>query len=306
MNKHLKNTLIFSTIGLVLIYSVQLTIDNFYNKRSPHKFNKIFNHQTDKEIMVFGSSVAHVHFDANLATTLTGMSSVNEGLHGTFLGQYSSLINEYLSYEKECKYLIICCDFDNLGNNKRITRPDLFLSHIYNPFVYKSLHGIEPTKFWRAKYIPGYKLTLADKLFYKKLIPALVKADTMCGFEPVDDTASWSVSKNDTFTARFNENVYGMLIDIINTATKKGIKVFTVLTPVYIEGQNLILNKDFIRNKYIEAGKGNKNYHFIDFTTDSMCYNKSLFYNYSHMKISGAHQFTRKLVDTVLQTAHRE
>jgi hypothetical protein len=250
--------------------------------------------------MVFGSSVANVHFDPMLATQLTGLTACNEGLHGTYLDQYSSLISEYLNYGTKCRYLIICCDFDNRGNNNLITRPDLYLSHLNRKHVYDALYAMEPQNIWCAKFLPGYKLCIEGKQFYKELfIPS--KDDTLAGFKPVADTAKWNILKSDTFTTRLDAVVYSRLTDIIDRATAKGIEVYAVLTPVYKDGQALILNKDYIREKYKAAGKGNSRYHFLDYTTDTMCNNINYFYNYSHMRVTGARIFTHKLMNQIMQ-----
>ena len=103
-------------------------------------------------------------FDPAIIKNVTGLTSYNMGWPGMFFIQYEGLLNEYMDYEKKCKCIVIACDFDNLGRNKLITRPDLFWAYIWNNNVYSSLNNIDYKETFHARYLPGYKLTLLNKL----------------------------------------------------------------------------------------------------------------------------------------------
>jgi len=298
--------ILFSAVLFLLVYLVQTGIDRSYNKNVSNKFTRLFNHKIDANVMIFGSSVAYVHFDPSIIKNVTGLSAYNMGWDGTFFVQYNCLIKEYLSYEKQCKYLIIAADIDNLGKNELITRPDLYYSHLSNSYVYNSLHEIEPDKIWKAKYIPGYKLTLLNKAFYNDLFigSRIHKTDTSNGYEP--QNLKWDKTGTaKPFNARYEERIYTQLQETINTAVKKGIKVIIVFPPMYEEGYRLVLNMDWLKEKYKVLT--NKNVYMIDYTTDTMCKNRSYFYNYGHLNTGGASIFSTKIgndINNIIATGH--
>ena len=286
--KNIKNYIIFFFVLLLLVYGLRVIIDYEYRKHNFDKISLLMKHEIDDNVMIFGSSVAHVHFDPAIIKEQTGLSAYNMGWDGVFFVQYNGLIKEYLSYEKKCKFIVLACDFDNLGKNDLMTRPDLFYAYLSNPNIYTSLHDIEPAKIEKAYYLPGYKFTLLTKFFYGHLL-SHKSADTNKGYEPGRE--KWAAL--DTFksyNAIFEEPIYKNLKTTIDEITQKGIKVVMVMTPVYKDGYKLILNADKIKSYYQKLT--NSNVYFMDDTQDSLTGNKEYFHNNTHMNNIGATIFS--------------
>jgi hypothetical protein len=296
MHIRTKKYIIFSAILAVLLIGAQFGIDQCYNRIAKNKINKLLEHKIDTDIAIFGSSVANSHFIPAIIDSVTGHESYNFGFHGLFCVQYNALIHEFLQYTKECKYMVIGCDIDNLDKNELITRPDLFYSHLHNPWVYHSLVQIEPAKIKRAAYLPGYKLTLLNKLFYNELFVSIKKSDfidVQKGFAP--GGPSWNTDKKaDSFAARYNADIYNEFDATLQKVSDKGIKVILVLTPIYKQALDKITNIDFIRARYT-ALADNKSIFFIDYTKDSICNEKKLFTNYTHLNPDGAKVISQKI-----------
>ena len=258
------------------------------------------NHETDAQIMLFGSSVVYNHFNPKIISSVTGLDAYNMGFSGLFYVQYSGLMQEYLSYQKRCKVLIIGCDFDNLGKNEFMTRPDLFLAYTGNKNIYHSFYEIEPRKAFMAKYVPGYKLTLLSKAFYAKILIDKTVIDTNSGYEALTD--KWEATKTQPFNSRYEDHIF----ELLQTATKeisgKGIKVVFAIPPVYTEGYKLILNAEMIKNKY-HSLVGN-NVYFLDYTTDSMCTNRNYFHNFTHLNAQGAALFSHTFAQDLIKIIH--
>ncbi len=297
MNKHIK-IIIFILFNVMLILAIQYILDTIYVRKSNQKFTKIFHHQIDKKIMIFGSSIAYHLFSPDIISTKTNMPTYNMGWDGIFFVQYNALLKEYISYAKECKYMVIACDFENLGKNKLISRPDLFYAYLNNTFVYQSLQEIEPNKVVLAKYLPGYKITLLNKTFYRTVFLPVTPISKDDGFDPVASD-SFQVTVNEPFNARFEDQIYKEFSATIKEITEKGIKVIIVMTPVYKDGYQLILNANEIKNKY--KSLTNKDVFFIDYTTDTICLNKNLFYNYAHLNSKGATVFSTMFADSLVK-----
>jgi hypothetical protein len=289
MKKNFKLFALFLLILLALVCIIQYVLDLCYQKRVTQKFTKIFSHRIDAEIMLFGSSTTYHGFDPLIIDSITGNSAYNMGWDGLFFIQSAPLIKEYLSYETQCKYIVIGCDVETLGKNKLITRPDLFFAYLGNNYVYSSLHKIEPEKIFKAKYIPGYALTLLNKSFYCDILFARPDADTLFGYDPV--SKPFDVKQDpQPFEGSYETQIYSELKTCIGEITEKGIKVVLVMTPIYTEGNKKVLNLALLKSKY--SALASKDVYFIDYTTDTMCRSKEYFSNYSHLSKTGAALFS--------------
>jgi len=301
MKPHIKHIALFLVLLLGLVYTIEYGIDTCYKKRVTNKFSLLLKHQVDPQIMIFGSSVVYHQFDPKIINQVSGYSAYNMGFPGMFFIQYNGLIKEYLSYEKQCKAIVIGCDFDNLGRNDLITRPDLFYAWLNNGNIYHSLQEIEHEKIFHARYLPGYKLTLLNKAFYTDMLLSKPLTDTMAGYEPINTT--WEPTKaNQPFNARYREDVYDQLKATVDEISSKGIKVIIIIPPVYEEGYKLIQNAELIKSKY--RSLSNKQVYFLDYTGDSLCRSKENFHNFTHLNATGATVFSHTFAQDLLKIIH--
>jgi hypothetical protein len=294
MKKSISSVVVFSVILCCLIYLIQFGIDTYYKKTIKNKFTRLLNHEIDADIMIFGSSIAYHQMDPEIIRNVTGMPTYNMGLDGLYFVQYNALMKEYLSYTKKNKYFVLACDFSNLGKNDLITRPDLFWAHINNKHIYESLREIEPGKAAKALYIPGYKFTLLNKSFYNSfLFPTNETGHD--GYEQPKENDAWKATPDTLkpYQARYDEHIYNMLKETIGEIVKKGKKVVLVMTPVYDEGYQAILNADYIKSKYKELS-GN-NVFYLDYTQDTLSRRKANFVDYSHLGTKPAEIFSQML-----------
>lgn len=293
MKRRVIKAVLFVVFVISIVAVVQWLVDYAYNKTSKNKFNLLLNHDIDEEVMIFGSSVAYVHFDPATITKYTGLSCYNMGWDGIFFLQYEPVIKEYISFQKKCKCIVIACDFDNLGKTNLITRPDLFMSHLSNRYVYQSLSTIEPDNINRAKFIPGYKLGLLSKTFYSNFITKQ-KNDKNNGFEAHDWVWKDTTDITQPFNTRFEEDVYSNFSNTVKAINAKGIKVVIVLTPMFHKGYRLVKNAEKIKNCYKALDNHQAGVYVLDYSTDSMGLNRQYFYNNSHLNSVGAAEFSEK------------
>lgn len=300
MKKNIKPILLFLLTLLVIVGSIQWSIDFCYKKRVTNKFIKVFRHEIDEDVMIFGSSVAFHQFDPKIIKDVTGLSAYNMGFPGMFFVQYDGLIKEYLAYMKQCKVIVIACDFDNLGKNELATRPDLFYAYINNGNVYSSLYEMEPRKAFCAKYVPGNKLTLLNKAFYTDMLLAHRYPEGDNGFESLD--TKWEVTKREPFNSRYDENVFSQLKETVSEIRKKDIKLIFVIPPVYEEGYKLIMNAEGIKSKY--RSLAGKDVYYLDYTNDTLCRSTNYFRNFTHLNSIGAAAFSRTFAHDLSKIIH--
>lgn len=301
-----KSKRIAFTVILTLIFLVSVTkaLDFAYISESDFKFSKILSHKLDPEVMVFGSSVANVHFNSNLIARKTGMSVYNAGMHGTFFQQYSGVINEFLSYTEHCNVIVVALTYSSLAKQNLITRPDLYLAYLDNSNVRSSLMTIEPKEIFLASFLPGYKLTMMNKSYYKvvfkTLFGSVTKDDYLNGFESVnEDWVYENNTKMDTIDCTIDTQIVRKMEQFLKVAEQKEIKVIMVLSPIYIEGQAYFENLDEIVGTFQQVSSVYNGASFINYCDSTICTNKSLFYNYTHMNASGANIFSENISKVV-------
>ena len=287
---NIKKYFLFSLILVCIIYALQYGFGILYKKRAIDKLSLLEKHQIDNNVIVFGSSVAFHHFSPAIINTQTGLDAYNMGLDALFFGQYNAMIQEYLTYEKKSKYIVLACDFDNLSLKTLIRKPEMYYAYIHNKFIYNCLSKIEPVEMMKAKYIPGYLLALYNKNFYNSILFKDNNTISTKGFYPLDQP--FVVNEKKPFNAAYDSSVYYDLKATVNEICQKGIKVIIVMTPMYKEGYKLIMNAEDIKDKY--RALTNQNVFFLDYTQDSLSTQKQLFYNYSHLNTIGANLFSNE------------
>ncbi len=288
--KQIKIISVFVLILIGVLYGLQQGLRSLYMSRSNDKVTALEKHQLDYNIMIFGSSVAYHDLNPDILNQTTGYSTFNMGLDGTFIIQYKALIKEYISYTKQTKCIVIGCDFDNLGRNGLITRPDFYHAYLSNKYVMEALSEIEPSLL-KSKYIPGYDLTLYNRRFYSSIFLHSVNPEIK-GFLPVAPTPFVSLNIK-AFKGLYDSAVYKSVRDLVQEIAHKGIKVVLLMTPINKDGYKFLQNAEEIKDKY-RALVG-ENIYFVDHSTDTEFVNtKTYFYNFSHLNTTGADLFSKE------------
>ena len=299
MKTAVKYSILFLVLLSGILYLIQFTLDYFYKKRATDKYALVLNHKADPEVMIYGPSSTLKHFSCPIIKRTTGFDSYNMGYDGMFFLQFNALIKEHLTYEKNCKYVVIGCNMF-MGKDYAIRTPNSFYPFVNEDNVYNSLEEIEPRKIFLARYMPGYKLTLISKGYYMSILYNAHKIDSNHGYEPILDTNHNLEAVTEPFLQPYDEYVYTSLKSTVNAITAKGIKVVLVICPIYEKGFNLIINRDTILQKY-QALADNKNVFFLDYTKDSLCKNRGYFNTNFHMGIKGAEIFSKTFSNDLLK-----
>jgi hypothetical protein len=310
-NSFISNSKYFRKIGysLALILSLSFLLDSltdyFYKKNSYHKFRQIFDQKaSDIDIAIFGSSVAKVHFDDVLISKRMGNTTFNFGEDGIFFQQNMGLLDSYLNHAKEGSRIIIAASFAIFTHRDIETRPDLFLAYLSNPEIYEMLRTFDHMKWAKAKWLPGYKLTMKEWSFYKVVASPLLKAESDMddsGFEP--QNKRWEETEiPEINNSEINNLLVLKLSAMINKCKQKDIEVILVMPPVYRSGKFDINTLDSINLKLEEiALKEGAN--FYNYTDSLICNKKEYFYNYMHMNSMGAQEFSMNFIEHVLKVS---
>lgn len=256
---------------------------------------KIVNHQQNPSIAIFGSSVAWVHFNPEIVTNITGKSCYNFGLNGTPLTQYQGLLKEFIEYS-DSEVIVIAGTFSEFSGREAIAEIYKFVPYLHNDNLYEGLERIDPDLLWKMRYIPFYTLTTLEYNFFQYAVMGYLgithpdEKNEVNGFVP--QRRIWRDSAREASAKTIiNYKVVDQYKSLVSLANARNKKVVLVLPPIYYEGALKIENLQEIKEVFRNIA-GTDNY-FLDFTSSEICFNKSLFYNNTHLNSTGADIFSK-------------
>ncbi|MCA0447483.1 MAG: hypothetical protein LCH54_14775 [Bacteroidetes bacterium] len=312
MNTNLKSALLFS-FGLFSILFLVDTIISFGVSKSEFreigKINKIIRHLELPEIAIFGSSVSKVGVNSPLIQRETGFSVYNFSLDGTRFMQYKGLISELNTQNETTKVVILAETYFSFSQVKALTTFENYLPAIGKDNIYEPLYEIQPDLVWRCRYIPFYKYTFVPHTYYlssfdgwKSFFSNSHSVDSLLGFGPVYRT--WEpdqdefLLKTKYYTINIDSVIVEKYISVILDLKTKGRSVVIILTPIYTEISKKLTDFNPIRQTLQEISIRTQT-PFWDFTSTSICDNKSYFYNSNHLNKTGADLFSLMLADSI-------
>jgi hypothetical protein len=267
------------------------------------KINGIMNHDIDVELTIWGASTAYVNFNPKIIIDSLEISSMNMGIDGTNIDQYAGLLNEYIDYTIESKYLIIALDIHSgLTNRKTFYHMYKWLHHIKNDNIYNCLSDIDNKTMLKLKYLPFYKLTHFDKHSFPYFRRTILNKESNYqisnfGFRPLENTSIYQSNNNSTFKTLIGERSLNKVKDAVIRATKKGIKCYVVITPCFEKGLSQISN----RNEFISNVKtiGIQHAEVIDFSNCYLSKKSKYFKDNTHLNAMGADELTKLLIKEI-------
>ncbi|WP_139337824.1 hypothetical protein [Pontibacter indicus] len=255
---------------------------------------KIISHQQNPDVAIFGSSVAWVHFNPEIISNITGRSSYNFGLNGTPLTQYQGLLKEFIEYS-DSEVIVIAGTFSEFSGREAVAEIYRFTPYLDNYYLYEGLEQIDPNLLWKMKYVPFYPLTTLDYNFFQYAVYGYLgrihhdDETEVNGFVPQHKI--WRDSPRETsLKATISNKVVQQYKALVSLANARNKKVVLVLPPIYYEGVMKIENLQEIKEVF-QSIAGTDNY-FLDYTSNEICLDKSLFYNNTHLNSTGADIFS--------------
>jgi len=312
MKKFIKTLLLFLIPILVLSYPVDVFLSNNLKKSNDlfgeyEVWNDIYTSNINADILIYGSSRAWVDISPKILEDSLHLKSYNLGMDGhNFWLQYLRHL-EYLKYNNAPKHIILAVDFNSLQK-----RDNLYLYEQFLPYMLWNKNTKEFTKTYEGFNNFDYDIPLIRYAGNS----SIVKNAITIGIENKKDTPyrtkgyrgikkTWS---KDLENAKSKMKNYKIQIDtasvtlfdkFLQECKSNNIKVSLIYTPEHIEGQKFIENK----NKIIDIYKNYAKKHeliYLDYSEDSICLDKSYFYNATHLNKTGSELFSKKLANDLL------
>lgn len=312
MKHFIKKLLTFLLPLILLSYPIDLGISYLLQQKEKvfagelEVWKDIYNSNINCDIAIVGSSRAWVQINPEILKDSLKLSTYNFGIDGhNFWLQYLRH-SEYLKYNKKPKLIIVSVDLFTLEKRIDLYKHSQFLPYmLWNKEIYKftiSYKGFNKIDY----YIPlvryfGERTSLnysLSKLFSKNNNEKLRNNGFAGKNKQWNSDLEKAKKEKGQLIIDIDKETIRLFKSFVKECKRNGTELILVYTPEYIEGQCFVSNRKDIINIYKDISY-KENVAFYDYSNDSICFNKTLFYNASHLNMKGANIFTQKLAHDV-------
>lgn len=307
MKKFLSRLFFFLITLLIIAFVADYSFSRLLEKTSGYPgemevWNDIYRGKANCDIAIYGSSRAWVHFDPQILSDSLQQSCYNFGMDGhNFRLQYLRHL-ELVRHNKKPAHIILSVDMFTLEKRKDLYEPDQFLPFMLwndnvreytEPYIgYKNADYYIPL----IRYAGKYKALRASwGVLRKKKSKEKYRSNGFRGMDRnwTNDLENAQASKN-IYVVKPDKNSMELLERFIRECKENKIELTLVYAPEFLEGQQFVSNRQDIMNIYKRLATENS-LSFLDYSSDSLCLVKRLFYNASHLNKEGASIFSSKL-----------
>tara|TARA_B100000683_G_C12480666_1_gene551273 strand:+ start:1186 stop:2070 length:885 start_codon:yes stop_codon:yes gene_type:complete len=290
-------------------------MDRAVKEKSCLKQNWIMNIKDQSfEYVFLGSSRAENMLDAGMVERQTGKRSLNIAVSGCGHEELHIILKIFLSNGNRFKYLFYQNDIYGFQNKAGVNyhfHDYAFLPYLYNDSVsavFKDVVG--GLKLWFWKYVPYSKYAEFNIWYPIKYL----WSDNVCQYKYYDGFGSAILSENNqgalgverlfvdtTFQKKYHFDAMALkyVKKNLKLAKDSNIKVITYTAPEYMALYKTQINREEMNNK-IDSLSESFGAKFFLFEDETICYNDSLFVDYSHLNAEGTRAFTQLLIDSVV------
>lgn len=312
MKKFLIKILLFVLPILLIAIPLDFFITKNLKKSTTHAYgeylvwNDIYSGQIDADIAIYGSSRSWVHISPEILEDSLNMSAYNFGIDAlNFKFQYFRH-QQLLKYNQKPKIIIVSGDTfsfekeEGFYNHEQILPYMLWNKDYYQNrktfSIYHDLdYAIPLIRYSGQTWDILRSLTIAAGL--ENTPPMRIK-----GYMGMQRTWNSDLEKakqeHGSLKIEIDQEQLKLFDQFLTECAKQNIEVILVYSPEYIDGQTFIENRDEIMNLW-EGFSEKHNLLYLDYTQDSMCYNRDYFYNATHLNKNGSEIFSAKLAGDI-------
>ena len=307
MKQFLSRLSIFLCVCLVILFVFDIIVSSYLANSNKcageiEVWNDIYEGTVESDILIYGSSRAWVHINPAILSDSLGDSAYNFGIDGhNFWMQYLRHL-EYLRYNKPPKLIIHSVDVFTLEK-----RGDLFNMNQFLPFMLWNWNMYQYTSSEKGFMFFDYCIPFVRYFSQKSVIENLDFSKNQTPYRIRGYKARHAQWNSDFDNARKKRKRHPIQIDsasvelysqFIAECKQQNITLVMVYSPEYIEGQNYVLNRDEIMAVYTSIAQKHA-IPFLDYSNDSLCFDKAYFYNASHLNALGSELFTKTLAHDI-------
>ena len=305
MKHFIKNFSLFGIVLLFVIYPLDRLFSISLSNTESGEFsvwNDIFKGKVDSELLIYGSSRAWVQVNPEILKDSLGLSVYNFGVDGhNFRLQY---LRHIINADKAKKPRFIVHIVDHATLQKR---PDLYNLNQFLPYMLFNKTIMEYTLDYEGFELPDYYIPLIRysantnamaNILFSWLGIASDNRLRVNGFKANDKKWTSDFKKAKKKIKSYKIDLDSGTIDLyqrfLNECKSDSIKVIMVYPPEYIEGQAFMEGRDNLLALYQEWADLNE-IPFIDYSNDTLSFQKDKFYNVLHLNTTGSQLFSADL-----------
>jgi hypothetical protein len=290
----------------IIAFPLDYAISHLLKKTAAYQgelevWRDIYSTKAKCEIAIYGSSRAWVHVSPTIISDTLQQDAYNFGMDGhNFWLQYLRHI-ELLKHNKKPKTIILSLDIFSLQKRTDLYQMEQFLPIMYlNDSIRKYTSSY--TGFSSADYYLPLVRYAGKGVVLKKSLQILLGNEPITryrtkGYAGIEKqwTTDYEKARNmlQSYAIKFDNKTIELLERFIIECRTNNIELVLLYTPEYVEGQKFVTNKKQLMGIFEGLAKRYA-LDFYDYSSDSICLDKSLFYNVTHLNKAGSEVFTRK------------
>ncbi|OUR93398.1 hypothetical protein A9Q87_05495 [Flavobacteriales bacterium 34_180_T64] len=301
-------------MSLVIDYliSVGLRTSDRYAQGETFIWNQILEGDISEDLYIYGSSRAWVHFDPTVIQDSLKISAYNFGIDGHFFWFQHLRHKLLLKNNPKPKVILLSVDVFTLSKYEDIfainPNDDFYNSKQFSPFILNQEIRQYTSEYKGFSWL-DYNMPLfryygrtedVKEALRDKSRPFSDSSFRRKGYRAVGRT--WTVdfekakSKMEYYEVFKHQPYVDLMHQFLKECTELDIKVIMIYSPEYIEGQEFVKNRDELMNTYTAISNKHR-IPFLNYSSDSLCYDQSLFYNSQHLNAKGSKLFSEKLAN---------
>jgi len=268
-------------------------------------WNAIYAGNINSDVVVYGASRALDHFDPQIMEDSLKLPAYNLGMDGHNFWLEYLRHSIFLEHNRRPKIIVYSVDPSTLQKRSDLYDPDQFL-----PYMLRDTLMQKFTSSYKGYDYFDYRLPLLRYYGREEVIFQAIGLS----LHPERYAASpsnrprgyraWDLKWNDDFEKAKkslgeirmvpDSGSIRLFGDFLAECKAMGITVVFVTTPEYVEGQKLVENRDAMLSFFRDFSR-QYGVPFLDYSNDSISYDKKYFFNSQHMNKTGSELFTKTL-----------
>lgn len=303
-----KKVFVLCLLLVVSLYALSYMVDAGLRKSRNDYFaswNDLYSSKINADLLIMGSSRAAFHISPRIIDSTLTLNSYNLGLSAWHFDMQYARFKMYLQHNRKPKYIIQNVDVYGFSKRADVADSQQFLPYIQDTILQKTIRGHKGEFDVYQRNIPLLKYKNLQNLAFEGLFTFLNYPDLY------DSTANYKGYRGNDYVWNqdferfkkrfpkgakytFDKEVKRQFNEFLAFCQHEKIKVFLVYAPEYFEVQPYYKNKSELINLCTESANKYK-CHFLDYSKDSLCYNRQYFYNSQHLNKKGAELYSKEL-----------
>lgn len=261
-------------------------------------WNDLFEGRIKADLAIYGSSRAWVNFDTRILEDSLRVDAYNLGADGfDFMLQYCRH-QLLVSGNKRPEVIIMALDYFMFTKRESLPNPDQFLAYIMEPELKTALAEYDEFDFFDynipfCRYI-GRRSAFASAV-RQIIFPESNRPDRYRGYAGKDLTWNTDLSKamatKRRYVQRIDLELVALFEQFVAECKASGVTLIMIYPPEFVAGQTFVSNRNEIFDLFDSIARSN-GIPFLDYSSDILSRDRSLFYNSQHLNRTGAEKFT--------------